>query len=222
MIYCVSAPGNTERRARMQQRADQVGLACSFLDDPLTAAVVSARVAALGQTEPAGFDARTTAIMMDHLALIQWGVATGASHMIICEDDICLRRTFTQNLPAIVKEFDARGLDVLLLGYLWPWREAAEGYQFHAYANDLWGSQMYLLSRRHARYLIETFTLSWALEHAGTQPFSPDWICTKVGRRARLSPMLAVEEGAVPTGHPSHVEFHRQCFEAQDVPDLFV
>lgn len=226
-IYCVSAPGNELRRDRMRQRMAYVGLSCGFLSSPLTAADVSVRVAATGQTEPVGFELRTVAVMLDHLELIRRFVhETSASHVIICEDDIYLRRTLKQDLPSIVQQFDTRVLDVLLLGYLWPWREvddvSASGYRFYDYDDELWGSQMYLLSRRHATYLIETYTLAWALAHASAQPFSPDWILTKVGSRARLSPMVAVEEGEVNTAHGGQIEFHRRCAEAQYNPALFV
>jgi hypothetical protein len=231
-IYCVSAPGNESRRDRMRQRMAQVELSCSFLSSPLMAADVSVLVAAMGQPEPAGFDPRTAAIMLDHLELIRRFVhETHAAHVIICEDDIYLRRTLKQDLPLIVRQFDARELDVLLLGYLWQWREVDEpGYRFHDYDGELWGSQMYLLSRRQATYLIETYTLAWALANApawalgnaSARPFSPDWIITKIGRRARLYPMLAVEEGAVYTAHVANAEFHRRCAEAQYNPTLFV
>ena len=227
-IYCVSGPGNAARRARMQQRMAQVGLSCGFLSNPLTAADVSKLVAATGQSEPAGFEPRTAAVMLDHLELIhRFMHETSAAHVIICEDDVYLRRTLRQDLPLIVQQFDASQLDVLLLGYLWPWREVDDGegvagYRFYDYDDELWGSQMYLLSRRQATHLIETYTLVWALVHAQMQPFSPDWILTKVGRRARLSPMAAVEEGEVNTTHGGQIDFHRRCVEAQYDPALFV
>jgi hypothetical protein len=242
-IYCVSAPGNEARRARMQERMAQVELSCEFLHAPLTAADVEKLVAATGQPKSDGLEYRTTAIMLDHLALIRRFVhETSASHVIVCEDDIYLRRTIKQDLPSIVREFDARELDVLLLGYLWPHREvddvAVSGYRFCDYDDELWGSQMYLLSRRHATHLVETYTLAWAIAnadawadawanshasaHVDVKPFSPDWILTKVGRRARLYPMLAVEEGGTPTTHVNQIEVHRQCAEAQYDPALFV
>jgi len=229
-IYCVSAPGNEPRRLRMRQRMTQVGLSCDFLASPLTAADVSKLVAATGQSEPTGLDLRTAAVMLDHLELIRRFVhETRAAHVIVCEDDIYLRRTLKQDLPSIVRQFDANDLDVLLLGYLWPWREDnAAGYQLHDYDDDLWGSQMYLLSRPHAIHLLETYTLAWAIAHSSdssdssAKPFSPDWILTKVGRRARLSPMVAVEEGVVHTTHAGQIEFHRRCAEAQYNPALFV
>lgn len=198
-----------------------VGLSCGFSSSPLRVTDVSS--ALMGQAEPAGFDLRTTAVTLNHLQLIRQFVdQTCASHVIVCEDDVYLRRTIKQDIPAIVRKFDESELDVLLLGYLWPQRETAAGYQFHDYDDELWGAQMYMLSRKQATYLVETYTLAWALAHAPTRPFSPDWIITKDGRRARLSPMVAVEEGAVNTTHSGQVEFHRRCAEAQYDPTLFV
>lgn len=226
-IYCVSAPGNESRRMRLRRRMDEVGLACRFPLTPLTAVDVERLVTETGRAAPAGFEHRTVAIMLDHLALIRRFVSeTVAPHGIVCEDDVYLRRTIKRDLPPIVREFDARGLDVLLLGYLWPWKEGdggdAGGYRFRDYDDELWGTQMYLLSRRQAIHLVETYTLDWALAHWATRPFSADWIITKVGRRARLSPMLAVEEGMVVTTDAGQVEFHRRCAEAQYDPRLYV
>jgi hypothetical protein len=219
-IYGVSFDGL--RRARLQRRFDHVGLACSFLESPPTAADVEAMIVEKGRMTPAGFEHRSAAVMLSHLALIRRFVEeTGAAHGIVCEDDIYLRRTIRRDLPAIVRAFDTRELDVLLLGYLWPWRDGAEEYCFHDYGDDLWGSQMYLLSRQHAVNLLATYTLDHALAH-WPQPFSADWIVTKRGRRARLSPMLAVEEGGVTTTDAGQIEFHRRCAEAQYDPALYV
>jgi hypothetical protein len=206
---------------------EQAGLACSFLSTPLAALDVHRFVAARGRPEPAGFEHRTVAIMLGHLELIRRFVhETRASHAIVCEDDVYLRRTIRRDLPSIVREFDARGLDVSPLGYLWPWKEAddveASGYRFCDYDDELWGTQMYLLSRRQAIHLVETYTLDWALTHWATGPYSADFIITKVGRRARLSPMLAVEEGEVVTTNPGQVDFHRRCAEAQYDPALYL
>jgi len=218
-IYCMSAPANEPRRARMRRRMDEVGLTCSFLSTALTGGDVRQLVAGSGRTEPAGFEHRTAAVMLGHLELIRRFVEeTRAPHGIVCEDDVYLRRTIKRDLPSIVRNFDTRGLDVLLLGYLWPWRDDEPGYRFCDYDDELWGTQMYLLSRSQAIHLIETYTLDWALAHWAVRPFSPDWIITKTGRRARLSPMLAVEEGEVGTTHAGQVDFHRRCAAAQYDP----
>lgn len=221
-IYCLSA-GDESRRARMRRRMDEVGLTCRFPSAPLTDADVRRLVAASGRREPAGFEHRTAAVMLGHLGLIRRFLEdTQAAHAIVCEDDVYLRRTIKRDLPAIVREFDGRGLDVLLLGYLWPWRDDAPGYRFCDYDDELWGTQMYLLSRPQAVHLVETYTLDWALAYWTVRPFGADWIITKAGRRARLSPMLAVEEGEVGTTHAGQVEFHRRCAEAQYDPALYV
>jgi hypothetical protein len=223
-IYCLSFDDEL-RRARLQSRMDHVGLACAFLERPPTAADVQAMIAAKGRTAPAEFEHRTVAVMLSHLELIRRFVEeTSASHGIVCEDDVYLRRTIRRDLPSIVREFDVRQLDVLLLGYLWPWKDAAGAgaYRFHEYGDDLWGSQMYLLSRRHAMHLLATYTLDHALATWSRRPFSADWTITKVGRRARISPMLAVEEGAVTTAHVGQIEFHRRCAQVQYDPALYV
>ncbi len=225
-VFCLSSAGNETRRMRMRQRMDEVGLAFSFLSAPLTPADVRTMIAARGEAEPAGFEHQQAAVILGHLRLIREFVEqTRAPHGIVCEDDVYLRRTIARDLPGIVSEFDARRLDVLLLGYLWPWRDVgadAPGYRFCDYDDETWGAQMYLLSRGYARHLVETYTLDWALTYGASRPFAVDFIITKAGRRARLSPMLAVEEGEVDTTHPGQVAFHRRCAEAQYDPALHV
>jgi hypothetical protein len=95
-------------------------------------------------------------------------------------------------------------------------------YRFHEYDAELWGTQMYMLSRRQAIHLLQTYTLDYALAHRPAQPFSSDWIITKVGRRMRIAPMLAVEEGDVETTHAGQVDFHRRCAEAQYDPAFYI
>ena len=114
-IYCHSFQ-HPARRERLQRRFDQVGLACTFSPDQLTEMDVRRMVAQKTTEVPDGFEDRTVAVMLSHLRLIRQFVEdTPASHGIFCEDDIYLRKTIATDLPAIVTEFDAQGLDVLLL-----------------------------------------------------------------------------------------------------------
>ncbi|MGH6689194.1 MAG: hypothetical protein ACREF4_00715 [Gammaproteobacteria bacterium] len=205
-------------------------MTCTFLPAPLTPMDVRAMVETKRAPVPDGFEYRTAAVMLGHLQLIRRFLEdTSASHGILCEDDVYLRKTIGQDVPAIVDEFDARRLDVLLLGYLWPWKDTyasgdagARPYRFYEYDEQLWGTQMYMLSRRQASHLVRTYTLDDALARSSTQPFAADWIITKVGRRSRIYPMLAVEEGHVETTHAGQIDFHRRCAEAQYDPDVYV
>jgi len=228
-IYALSFP-NSPRRARLQRRLHQVGLTCTFLPAPLTAMDVRALIATARAVAPERFEHRTAAVMLGHLALIRRFLEdTSAPHAIFCEDDIYLRKTIGRDLPAVVDEFEAWRLDVLLLGYLWPWKDTpalgeagASGYRSYEYDADLWGTQMYMLSRRQAVHLVHTYTLDWALAHSPPEPFAADWIITKLGRRRRLAPMLAVEEGDIESTDPGQIDFHHRCAQAQYDPALYV
>ena len=226
-IYVVNF-NDEERRNRMTQRFDLAGISVRMVapvyttDDRLISFVSDPRV-----------DKRVWSIMLQHLDSIRDFLEnTVADHCIVCEDDIVISKRFAEYLPDVLKHFDTCLLDVLLLGYLMPYRieknahtdEKAvfqwEHFSFFPYEDHLWGSQMYLVSRNHARHLLETYTVEYALTHL-EEPFSPDWVLTKRGKRALLYPMLAVEEGETKTDHYQQNEFHRRCFETHFHPDLY-
>jgi hypothetical protein len=198
------------------------------LNDPRLTAIIS--------TEP-----RTWAIMTQHLDAIMHFYLSSPSikeneksndYCIICEDDILLSPQIKENLPAIAKKFQEHNLDVLLLAYLTPTPFAIEpqndphfphleAHRFYKYPDDLWGSQMYMVSKEHAHNLIYTYTLQWAIEHPD-EPYSPDWILTKKGNRALLYPPLAIEDGTTPTEHQGQRDFHKRCFDAQNAIANFI
>lgn len=166
--------------------------------------------------EPA-LNFRITSITLNHLKMIRRFVDdASADYGVFCEDDIHLRRSLRADLSEMVDIYKRLSLDILLLGYLVPYREAAVDAAFavQSYDDDLWGAQMYMLSQHHARHVLETFTILHALRNPQA-PFSPDWTITKHGRRARVTPLLAIEEGAITdTSHEGQVNFHRQCHQA--------
>jgi GR25 family glycosyltransferase involved in LPS biosynthesis len=150
---------------------------------------------------------------------------TDEDHCIVCEDDILISTKFKTQIPKVLKQFRELNLDVLLLAYLTtspltieppenPYYPHKEPHRFYGFPGDQWGSQMYMVSRKHAKYLIDTYTVEWALKHPN-EPYSPDWIITKNGNRALLYPPLAVENGETPTEHEGQREFHRRSYEAQ-------
>jgi len=179
---------------------------------------------------------RNWAIMFNHLDMLTEFLNSNADYGIFCEDDIFIRRNFKQFLPEIVAAAKRRSIEILLLGYLLPYKpveivsrarefsEIGPNFTFHAYPDDLWGSQMYMLSRDAATKLLEKYNVDYAkatLTNPSLTPFSPDWTLTKDGRRALTYPMLAVEEGIVVTTHQGQVDFHKRCFEAQFDPAQF-
>jgi hypothetical protein len=78
--------------------------------------------------------------------------------------------------------------------------DTAETTTFRYYDyGDIWGTQMYLLSRKQATRIVEKYANGYA-DHflantAVLTPFSADWTITKEGRRCIVYPMLAIEDG---------------------------
>jgi len=128
----------------------------------------------------------------------------------------------------VIQDFFTNDLDVLLLGYLLNWKlegpnhhfpllffrqQPQYQYHFYGFPNDLWGSQMYMVSYKHAVHLVETYTLLMASQYHDI-PYSPDWILTKMGKRALLYPPLVIENGETPTDHVGQRDFHKACYNA--------
>lgn len=171
---------------------------------------------------------RTWAIMLQHLDSIKdFYDNTNSSHCIVCEDDIMISKNFKNDLPNILQNFEHLKLDILLLGYLLPFKLnenpyfKSKSYQYYNYPEDLWGSQMYLISRAYAKFLLDKYTIEFALNNLD-KPYSPDWVITKNGNKAMLYPMIAVEEGNTKTSHEGQNNFHKRCFEANYDSNLFI
>ncbi len=169
---------------------------------------------------------------------------------IICEDDIFLSRDFKKELPNVLQTYKELQLNVLLLGYLmdflmrppsgpaekfpvllfngtgncsnseFPLWKRTENHSYYDFPYHIWGAQMYLIDRKHARFLLDKYTLQYAFEDLG-RPYNPDWTLTKDGKKAIVYPMLALEEGVVNTTEWSQIDFHRRCFLAQYHEDQF-
>lgn len=176
---------------------------------------------------------RTSSIMLQHLDSIRhFYENTSADHCVVCEDDIFISKNLSRDLPEIVETFRELNLDVLLLGYLFPyplhgnWHfpvlKDTQKYCYHGFPDDMWGSQMYMISRNHAKYLLDTFTIEFAIQHLEKIHYNPDWTVTKYGKRACIKPMIAVEEGDEKSGHGGQSDFHRTCFEENFNKDVYI
>lgn len=174
---------------------------------------------------PINCDHRMYDIMLRHMASIRnFYEHSDQTHCIICEDDVHISNNFTNEINECVRMFDYLGLDVMMLGYLLPFKlyelpnEILNKYfpilcvdHEHVvcqYPDDIWGCQMYMISRSYAKYLIDKYP------HVSTGsgvPFSSDWIITKDGNRALIYPMLAVEEGTNTSSCDAQIGFHLKC-----------
>lgn len=212
-FYCVSF-NDEERKEKMVNRFKAVDLELKFIDP----------VFQTDERVQNADEKRTWSIMLQHLDSIRdFYENTTNDYVVVCEDDILISKNINTELPTIIKHFEELELDVLLLGYLihysphnngyYPTYLTNETHTYFDYPNDLWGSQMYLVSRKHAKYLLEHYTIEHAIASIGTEPYSSDWTITKKGKKAIIYPMLAVEEGATKTDHGFQNYFHQKCHE---------
>jgi GR25 family glycosyltransferase involved in LPS biosynthesis len=169
-------------------------------------------------------DPRTNSIMLQHLDSIRhFYENTQSNYCIICEDDILLHKDLKKLLPSIIKDFDTLNLDVMLLGYLIFYgiytpdhihheqiaiNSDNTDFTYKKYPDDIWGAQMYLISRKNAQQLLDKYDTQKFQE----LPYNPDWTLTKHGNRAMLYPLLALEEGDVKCSHEGQYDFHKRCF----------
>jgi hypothetical protein len=211
---------NPERKARMNERFSKYAEKTIYWVEPVELA--DPRV------EFSPSDKRTSAIMFSHLDMIRAFLeGSSAEYGIFCEDDIYIRKDFKQSIQVALQAHARLALDVLLAGYLINYKpvqvsyacgfsEAEAPFIFISYSDDVWGAQMYILDRQAAVKILDR------LSNPFTVPvFNPDWTITKFGRRAAMYPMLALEEGAVPSGDPAHVEYHNQCKDAHYDTNIF-
>jgi len=239
-FYCVNF-FNEERKKKMQDRFQNLNkelyfVAPVFTDDSrIPKEILSDK------------EKRTWAIMFQHLDSIRhFYETTEKEYLIVCEDDIMISKYFNEDLPKIIEDFNVFKIDILLLGYLldisfepekhhpkikqnkdvfsdhdFTLLEHPKKYRFYHFPYHVWGSQMYLIHRKHAKFLIDKYTTTYGIEDRKKCHFNPDWTITKDKNHAILYPMLAVEEGLTDTNDISQNDFHKKCMETNYDPAIF-
>jgi len=170
----------------------------------------------------------TFSCMWGHIKMIKEFLASGKEYGIFFEDDVYIRKSLLKEIDIIITKIEEYQLDVLLLGYLINhsplksnnfnlFKGSGNIYEYH---DELWGSQSYVLTRKHAKYIIDEYNEEYLdalieseYDDKKIVPFAPDWTITKDGKRAIVYPMYAVEEGNINTDHQDQINFHRSCFE---------
>ena len=222
---------NDERKKQMEERFKNLNINCHFYQG------VSFEDERL---KNAGNSGRIISCMYGHLDMIcNFYYKTDKEYGIFCEDDIFIDKLLNIKLQDIINDVSIMNLDILLLGYLIPYKieetyidfrikhnfiDKPYSYKYHNYPNDLWGSQMYLLTRKYAKYLLDTYYTDYyekSLLDPTLTSFSADWIITKNGNRALIYPMVAVENGEYMSGHCGQDNFHKDCFNA-NITDNFI
>jgi hypothetical protein len=178
---------------------------------------------------------RTWAIMLQHLDSVRHFIEqTDKDYCVVCEDDILVSKYLKMDIVEIMNSYEKLDLDVALLGYLvpytihddnsyYPLKERNFKYSYHDYPDDLWGSQMYMVSRKHAHTLLDKYTVDYAVETINSEiPFSPDWTLTKLGNKSIVYPMIALEEGDTKCDLESEISYHQRCFKQNYVERIFL
>uniref|UniRef100_A0A6C0ERX5 Glycosyltransferase n=1 Tax=viral metagenome TaxID=1070528 RepID=A0A6C0ERX5_9ZZZZ len=240
-VYCLSFNNETKKQ-NMKRRFDAININCIFNEG---VSFDDERLANRGLSLQGN---QVWSCMYGHLDMINhFYYNTDKQFGIFCEDDIYIHKDLKNIIPKVIVDFVILKLDVLLMGYLVQYKitehhagyplkyipnndcSDTEGniYQYHSYPNEVWGSQMYMLSRSHAKYLLDTYSASSGFAEKSilpdaTCPFSPDWIITKEGNRALISPLLAIEDNSYNSHHYGQNSFHRSCHEAHFDEKLFV
>jgi GR25 family glycosyltransferase involved in LPS biosynthesis len=232
-VYVVNYK-NEERKIKMTKRFNTLGINPIFIKE------VNSDDTRINYDIDIGLK-RIWSIMLQHLDCIRdFFENTDKSHCIVCEDDIYISKNTINDIERIIKNFDELELDVLMLGYLLPFKidnnnnnhnhyfpilnnsDINTEYMYHSYPDDIWGTQMYLISRNYAEFLLNKFTPQFAFENIDSISYNPDWIITKNGKRALINPMIAVEEGINLSGHEAHIHFHKNCFDCNYNPDIYI
>ena len=216
-IYCLSYK-NQERYESMKTRFKQLHIPIYFYEG-------------VGMDDPriSPYDKHIVSswcCMYGHLDMIyKFYHETDKEFGIFCEDDIYIHKDLSSLLPNIINEFKQLNLDVLCLGYLmtnavtthpstYPFLSSCGSRNIYNYDENLWGTQMYMISRNYAKVLLDTYYHDYAVrsltEHL--THFSADWTITKLGKRGLLYPMVAVEDGKKTYDNSGQHNFHKNVF----------
>jgi GR25 family glycosyltransferase involved in LPS biosynthesis len=128
-------------------------------------------------------------------------------YAIICEDDIKLHVNFNRIMEDIINDFEYLNLDILLLGYLLPYKLAKKhlitnyplkhpipensSFTYHSFPDYLTGTHMYMITKKYAKYLINQYYYNYTNKY--NSYFLFDKILCDKGNRALIYPMIAVE-----------------------------
>ena len=229
-IYIVSYK-NQDRKLRMIDRFKKLNLD-NYITFTSEVDHDDSRLTSISHESKRGCSA-----LLQHLDSLRNFLNTEEESCIVCEDDIYISKTLSEKLPSILYDFKLMNLDILMLSYILPIKIQMDheyhqyyfpyynkpedkilinySHTYHHYPNDIWGAQMYLVSRNYARYILENFDITHdtTIEKFKDCPLV-DWIITKNGNRALIYPMLAVEENGINYNREAYLEVNYK-------PELF-
>ena len=236
-IYCLNY-NNETRRIKMEKIFNELGMDCFFYNgvDFSDERINKYNNIICDHTK------KCWSCMYGHLDMIhKFYYNTDKEIGIFCEDDIYIHKDFKKHINDIINNFNELKIDVLLLGYLLPFKLDPSiqywgfdkknlnidnnSFQYYNYPNDVWGTQMYMLNRTYAKYLLDKYSNDYAIlttKNSELTSFSADWSITKDGNRALIQPMLAVEDNKITYDHHGQMDFHARCHQINFTDDFIV
>ena len=234
-IYCLSH-NNEQKRDRILRMFASQNLEPVFYDG---VDIQDPRI--LGR----GLDTNTErcwSIMYGHLDMLRLFLDSDNCYAIFCEDDILIRKDFGNNLHNILRDFVELRLDVLLLGCLCSNRDFRQysnfpqiqtfhssAFQYYAYDSNpesaVWGTQMYVLHRGQAKYLLDKYSRGYAdlsRNDESLVPFSADWTITKDGKKSLIYPLVAIEDCSSEYADKGQDHCRKKCYNIFYSDELFL
>jgi len=197
-FYCLSF-NNEERKSKMSNRFTKFDIDCKFFYG-------------IQYDDERFVDTnykREWCMTLGHLDIINdFYYNSNKRFAVICEDDIYLHINFKNIFNKVLCDFYILNLDVLLLGYLLPYKLGKEElftnfklkksmpkdsyFKYHDYPETLNGTHMYMITKKYAKHLLDNYYNHYSI--INDKYFTPDKILIKDGNRALIYPMLAIEE----------------------------
>lgn len=227
-FYCLSF-NNQERKNNMIERFVTLGIDCKFYDG------VQYDDSRLKNRNLNDNLLREWSRCYGHLDMIaDFYYESDKCYGIFCEDDIHIHKDIVNIMPKILTDFNILNLDILLLGYLTPFTidlslidegfslkketRIKPKYCYHNYPDDLTGSQMYVINRKHANTILDKYYKTYADKTLSdsNKCFISDYLIPKEGNRALISPILSVKEKFTKN------KYHKKCHKVHYVKDKFI
>jgi GR25 family glycosyltransferase involved in LPS biosynthesis len=218
-FYCLNFYEN--KRPEIKKRFDYLNIDCffykgvSFLDERIQKYEYK----------------KVASNIIGHIDMIKKFLNSDYEFGIFCEDDIYINKELINHLPNICDDFKKLNLDILLLGYLLSFKindynphfkllHNNNNLSYYTYNDELWGTQMYMYSKKQAKYIVEKYNNDYNNTEV---PFSADFILTKDGtNRALITPIMAIEDNSNVIDDYYQNEYHKNCFNCNFDKDLFL
>ena len=238
-FYCLSF-NNKERKESMTSRFNKLGINCKFYQG------VTFDDKRISDRKIDNNVKRVWSYTYGHMDMIYYFYHnTDKEYGVFCEDDLLIHKDLKNFMPKIISDFEEFNLDVLLLGYLIQFKinENIPGfelktsknpnfsnsmdstYKYHDYQDQVWGAQMYMLSKKQAGILLSKYYTDYAdksIKDTDMVPFSSDWLLTKDGNRGVIFPMVASEDNLTSYENHGQHTFHKTCFSVNFDKNTFI